>query len=228
MNTIETRYATILKKINDACLRHQRDPDDVGLLAVSKGHPYSAIKQLYVLGQRQFGESYINEALDKQNELNELDIEWHYIGSIQSNKTTLIAQHFSWVHSIDRLKIAQRLSDQRDSGLPPLNIFLQVNLNLEQSKSGVSPSDAHELAKKISQLPQLRLRGLMALPQRETDFSAQRENFSRLSQLQNEIIASGVELDCLSMGMSNDFSAAIAEHSTHLRIGSALFGQRPS
>lgn len=228
MNTIETRYATILKEVNDACLCHQRDPNDVSLLAVSKGHPYSAIKQLYTLGQRQFGESYINEALDKQNELSDLDIEWHYIGSIQSNKTTLIAKNFSWVHSIDRLKIAQRLSDQRDSHLPPLNICLQVNLNLEQSKSGANPSDALELANKISQLPQLRLRGLMALPQRETNFSAQRENFSRLRQLQNEIIANGVELDCLSMGMSNDFSAAIAEHSTHLRIGSALFGQRPS
>ncbi len=226
MNTLETRYVTILKDIHDACLSYQRDPNDVRLLAVSKGHHHSSIEQLYALGQRRFGENYLKEALDKQAQLSELDIEWHYIGSIQSNKTALIAQHFSWVHGIDRLKIAQRLNDQRDNQQPPLNVCLQINLNLEQSKSGIDANHALTLAKVVATLPNLQLRGLMALPQPESDFSAQQKNFARLRQLRDEINASGLHLDSLSMGMSNDFHAAIAEHSTHLRIGSALFGQR--
>ncbi|MBL1432429.1 MAG: YggS family pyridoxal phosphate-dependent enzyme [Gammaproteobacteria bacterium] len=226
MPTLNIRYTEINQRINDACKHYERNPDNICLLAVSKGQHYSAIKQLYALGQRQFGESYLNETLEKQSQLAKLNIEWHYIGRIQSNKTADIAQHFAWVHSVDRLKIANRLNDQRDNDAPALNICLQVNINQENSKGGVNESDAVALAKEITQLPNLRLRGLMALPQRESDISKQREHFACLRHLRDEINAHGLQLDTLSMGMSNDFTAAIAEHSTHLRIGSALFGPR--
>jgi len=225
-NDIRSRYTEITQGIEAACLRYQRNPNELCLLAVSKGHDHCAIEQLYSLGQQQFAESYLNEALEKQSQLTALNIEWHYIGHIQSNKTADIANHFSWVHSVDRLKIAQRLNTQRDDKLAPLNICLQINVNQEDSKGGVSEDEALALAQQIAELPKLQLRGLMALPQRANTFDQQRQAFARLRRLYEQLQAAGLLLDTLSMGMSNDFEAAIAEHSTHLRIGNALFGPR--
>ncbi|MBL4851823.1 MAG: YggS family pyridoxal phosphate-dependent enzyme [Gammaproteobacteria bacterium] len=226
MNTIDSRYKAITRNIHEACQHYEREPGTVCLLAVSKGHSTSDIAQLYELGQRQFGESYLHEALAKQQQLTKLNIVWHYIGRIQSNKTAAIAQHFSWVHSIDRIKIARRLNDQRGNNAPPLNICLQINLNQEDSKGGVNESNALALAQEIATLPNLQLRGLMALPQQETDFIKQRQTFARLRQLRDDLHNNGLVLDTLSMGMSNDYVAAIAEGSTHLRIGNVLFGSR--
>ncbi len=225
--SLSERYAQLCQSINAACLRHGRDPSAVCLLAVSKGHDHDAIEQLYALGQKRFAESYLNEALKKQQQLAALDIEWHYIGRIQSNKTVAIANDFSWVHSVDRLKIAQRLNQQRQDKLPPLNICIQININDEASKGGISADDSLSLAQQISLLPKLRLRGLMVLPQRTIDFGQQRQAFSRLRQLRDFINTKGLHLDTLSMGMSGDYEAAIAEQSTKLRIGSVLFGPRP-
>lgn len=197
------------------------------LLAVSKKHPATAIAKLYHAGQRAFGESYVQEALAKQQQLADLALEWHFIGPVQSNKARDIANHFAWVHSVDRLKIAQRLNDQRDPALGPLNICVQVNLDDEDSKSGVSPAELLPLCQHIAAMPNLRLRGLMCIPQWQEDFSAQRASFARLRQLQEQLISAGMgPLDTLSMGMSSDFAAAIAEGSTIVRIGTALFGPR--
>ena len=227
------RYSEISHSINLACARYHREREDVNLLTVSKGHSADAIKQLYALGQRQFGESYLNESQDKQQQLSSLDICWHFIGRIQSNKTANIARDFAWVHSVDRLKIAKRLNDQRPSEKPALNIFLQVNIDEETSKAGIKREELFELAHAIIELPKIKLRGLMALPQRHEDFDRQRQSFARLRELQEQTRdnltidkTDTLCLDCLSMGMSNDFEAAIAEQSTHLRIGSALFGPR--
>ena len=190
---------------------------------MSKTKPAAAVREAYAAGIRDFGENYLQEALEKQAELSELPLIWHFIGPIQSNKTKPIAEHFAWVHSVDRLKIAQRLSEQRPTGLPPLNICLQVNVSAEDSKSGCAPAELAALAQAVSQLPNLRLRGLMAIPEPTDDVAAQRAAFARLRELRDGL---PLPLDTLSMGMSHDLDAAIAEGATWVRIGTALFGAR--
>lgn len=223
MSTIATNIAKVGTRIREAAQAAGRDPDEVLLLAVSKTQPAEAIREASEAGMRDFGENYLQEALEKQAKLADLSLVWHFIGPIQSNKTKLIAEHFDWVHSVDRLKIAQRLSDQRPGHLAPLNLCLQVNVSGEASKSGCEPQAVRELAQAIAALPRLRLRGLMAIPEPTDDPAEQRAAFARLRQLQNEL---DLELDTLSMGMSQDLEAAIAEGATWVRIGTALFGAR--
>jgi pyridoxal phosphate enzyme (YggS family) len=200
----------------------------VQLVAVSKAQPADAIRAAYAAGQKIFGENYLQEALDKQAQLTDLDIEWHFIGPIQSNKTQPISQHFSWVHSVDRLKIAQRLNDARPDNLPPLQICLQLNVSNEASKSGVAPDDVMALASQIQQLPKLKLRGLMAIPAPSQNEALQTAQFKQVRQCYDALVAEGFQLDTLSIGMSDDFQAAIAQGATFVRIGSALFGARPA
>lgn len=196
----------------------------VQLLAVSKTKSAEQIAQLYRLGQRHFGENYLQEALAKQQQLAAFNISWHFIGPIQSNKTRLIAEHFAWVHSVDRLKIAERLSEQRPAHLPPLNICLQVNISGEASKSGIRLEELAELVTQVAQLPRLRLRGVMAIPEPENDFDRQREPFRQLYAAVKALRRD--EIDCFSYGMSGDLKAAICEGSNWVRIGTALFGAR--
>jgi PLP dependent protein len=203
-----------------------RDPGSVMLLAVSKAHPAGALRAAFDAGQRAFGESYLQEALDKIAQLQALPIDWHFIGPIQSNKTRPIAEHFNWVHGVDRLKIAQRLADARPDGLPPLNVCLQVNVSGEASKSGCAPEELPALAHAVATLPRLRLRGLMAIPEPTTDIALQRRRFRMLFELQQSLQQQGLSLDTLSMGMSDDYPSAIAEGATLVRIGTAIFGAR--
>ncbi|MCZ4320780.1 YggS family pyridoxal phosphate-dependent enzyme [Pseudomonas anguilliseptica] len=223
MSTIAENIAKVGVRIREAAQASQRDCATVGLLAVSKTKPAEAIRQAFAAGTRDFGENYLQEALEKQVELSDLALTWHFIGPIQSNKTKPIAEHFAWVHSVDRLKIAQRLSDQRPPHLPPLNICLQVNVSGEASKSGCNPDELPALAQAVTQLPNLRLRGLMTIPEPTDDPSEQRAAFARLRELQQDL---NLDLDTLSMGMSHDLEAAIAEGATWVRIGTALFGAR--
>ena len=199
----------------------------VTLLAVSKAQSAEKLREAYQAGQTKFGENYLQEALNKQTDLADLAIEWHFIGPIQSNKTQPIAQHFSWVHGVDRLKIAQRLNDARPSDLPPLQICLQVNISSEASKSGVKEDELSSLVKAVSTLPKLKLRGLMAIPEPTDDETLQRQQFKRMRLLFNRLINEGYALDTLSMGMSSDYKIAIEEGATIVRIGSAIFGARP-
>ena len=201
-------------------------PQPVYVLAVSKSKPAAAVREAYIAGQTMFGENYLQEALEKQAQLTDLPIEWHFIGPIQSNKTQAIAQHFSWVHSVDRLKIAQRLNDARPIDLPPLQICIQVNISHEKSKSGVQPEALFALASEISHLPQLRLRGLMAIPAPTSDIEAQREQFKQVRRCYEALIAKGFDLDTLSIGMSDDYPIAIEQGATIVRIGAAIFGAR--
>lgn len=223
MSTIANNIAKVAARIREAAQAVARDPAEVGLLAVSKTQPAAAIREACTTGVRDFGENYLQEALDKQAELADLPLIWHFIGPIQSNKTKPIAEHFAWVHSVDRLKIAQRLSDQRPAALPPLNICLQVNVSGEASKSGCAPEELQALAQAVAALPRLRLRGLMCIPAPTDDPAEQRAAFARLRTLCNEL---DLNLDTLSMGMSQDLEAAIAEGATWVRIGTALFGAR--
>ncbi|HZX15953.1 MAG TPA: YggS family pyridoxal phosphate-dependent enzyme [Pseudomonas sp.] len=223
MSTIAENIAKVGVRIREAAQASQRDCATVGLLAVSKTKPAAAIRQAFAAGTRDFGENYLQEALEKQVELSDLPLTWHFIGPIQSNKTKPIAEHFAWVHSVDRLKIAQRLSDQRPTHLPALNICLQVNVSGEASKSGCNPDELPGLAQAVTQLPNLRLRGLMTIPEPTDDPSEQRAAFARLRELQQGL---NLDLDTLSMGMSHDLEAAIAEGATWVRIGTALFGAR--
>lgn len=223
MSTIANNIAKVAARIREAAQAAGRDPDTVGLLAVSKTQPAEAIREANGAGLSDFGENYLQEALEKQARLADLALTWHFIGPIQSNKTRAIAEHFDWVHSVDRLKIAQRLSEQRTTELPPLNVCLQVNVSGEASKSGCAPQDVAELARTIATLPNLRLRGLMAIPEPTDDRAEQHAAFARLRQLQQAL---ALELDTLSMGMSQDLEAAIAEGATWVRIGTALFGAR--
>ena len=204
-----------------------REPAAVRLLAVSKTFPVDDLRAAQTAGQDCFGESYLNEALPKIAALTQPPPEWHYIGPLQSNKTRAVAEQFDWVHSVDRLRVAQRLSEQRPAALPPLNVCLQVNISGETSKAGVPPDRLADLAASVAALPRLRLRGLMTIPAPTTDVDAQRAAFRRLRRLQEQLIASGFALDTLSMGMSDDLEAAIAEGATLVRIGSAIFGARP-
>jgi len=221
---IATRLAGVLEAIAVAAERHGREPGDVGLVAVSKRHPASAIRAAYAAGQRRFGENYLQEALAKQDELADLDIEWHFIGAIQSNKTADIAARFDWVHTIDREKIARRLNDQRPDDRAPLNVLVEVNISGEASKHGIMPAELPALLETIAMMPRLRLRGLMSLPAPVDDFAAQRRAFAALAAL---AATSATPLDTLSMGTSDDFEAAIAEGATLVRIGTAVFGPRP-
>ncbi|HBO1684974.1 TPA: YggS family pyridoxal phosphate-dependent enzyme [Pseudomonas aeruginosa] len=223
MSTIAENIAKVAARIREAAQAAGRDPATVGLLAVSKAKPAAAVREAHAAGLRDFGENYLQEALGKQAELADLPLNWHFIGPIQSNKTRPIAEHFQWVHSVDRLKIAQRLSEQRPAGLPPLNVCLQVNVSGEASKSGCAPEDLPALAEAVKQLPNLRLRGLMAIPDPTAERAAQHAAFARLREL---LLDLNLGLDTLSMGMSDDLEAAIGEGATWVRIGTALFGAR--
>ncbi|RRV71362.1 YggS family pyridoxal phosphate-dependent enzyme [Stutzerimonas stutzeri] len=223
MSTIEKNIAKVAARIREAAQAVHRDAATVGLLAVGKTQPAAAIREAFAAGLRDFGENYLQEALDKQVELDDLPLIWHFIGPIQSNKTKAIAEHFDWVHSVDRLKIARRLSDQRPATLPPLNVCLQVNVSGEASKSGCTPQELGPLAEAVAAMPQLRLRGLMCIPAPTENPAEQRAAFARLRLLRDEL---ALDLDTLSMGMSQDLEAAIAEGATWVRIGTALFGAR--
>ncbi|MGB1310620.1 MAG: YggS family pyridoxal phosphate-dependent enzyme [Leucothrix sp.] len=227
MPNIPHNLQIIGSEISESCGAAKRLPETVQLLAVSKRHSTDLIRQAYVAGQRAFGENYVQEMVEKAQELADLTIEWHFIGPLQSNKSKEVAATASWVHTIDRLKIARRLSEQRPDHLPPLNVCLQVNINQEANKSGVSLEEVGALAAAIADLPNLKLRGLMAIPEATSDPEQQRANFALLAKAQAELNASHYELDTLSMGMSGDMNAAIAEGSTMVRIGTAIFGQRP-
>lgn len=230
MSLISDNLQAVRTDLVADALKAGRDPQHISLLAVSKTFGADAVAEAARAGQRSFGENYLQEALDKMQEvrilLPDVLLEWHFIGPIQSNKTRPVAENFSWVHSVDREKIASRLSEQRPQGMPPLNICLQVNISGEASKSGVLPAEAVAAAKRIAALPGLRLRGLMAVPEASDDPQVQRAAFRRLRELKQEIEAQGIPLDTLSMGMSGDMNAAIAEGSTMVRIGSAIFGKR--
>lgn len=223
MSTIAGNIALVEARIRDAALAVQRDVTSVHLLAVSKTKPAAALREAYAAGLRDFGENYLQEARAKQVELADLPLSWHFIGPIQSNKTRDIAEHFAWVHSVDRLKIAQRLSEQRPADLPPLNICIQVNVSGEASKSGCTPHDLAALAAAINVLPRLKLRGLMAIPEPTDDRSEQDAAFATVRTLLQSL---NMGLDTLSMGMSHDLESAIAQGATWVRIGTALFGAR--
>jgi hypothetical protein len=225
MTTISNRLQDILATIQSAAATspsHQQ----VQLLAVSKAQPAAAIRDAYAAGQTIFGENYSQEALEKQKQLTDLAIEWHFIGPIQSNKTQVIAQNFNWVHSIDRLKIAQRLNEARSSMPLPLQVCIQVNVSNEDTKSGVLPEQLEALAAAINALPNLKLRGLMAIPAPTTDQAQQITQFKQVRECYDALIRKGFALDTLSIGMSNDYQTAIVQGATIVRIGSALFGAR--
>lgn len=224
--SIQERLQRVREQISRAEQRFNRAAGSVRLLAVSKTRPADDILAAYQQGQTAFGENYLQEALQKIQQLADYDIEWHFIGPIQSNKTRDIAQYFDWVHSVDRLKIARRLSEQRPGELPALKICIQVNLDNEASKSGVTPEEVLPLAREIQQLPHLQLKGLMAIPTVTSAFESQRTAFARLRALYIQLQQNGIDVDTLSMGMSNDLEAAIAEGSTMVRIGTAIFGAR--
>ena len=223
MSTIADNIGLVSQRIRAAADAVQRDASSIHLLAVSKTKPAQAVRDAYAAGLHDFGENYLQEALGKQADLTDLPLSWHFIGPIQSNKTRAIAEHFAWVHSVDRLKIAQRLSEQRPADLPPLNICIQVNVSGEASKSGCTPADLPALAMAISALPRLKLRGLMAIPEPTEDRAEQDAAFATVRDLQASL---NLALDTLSMGMSHDLESAIAQGATWVRIGTALFGAR--
>ena len=226
MNQIPQRLKRVLERIDAAAAACGRRADEISLLAVSKTKPASDIIAAYQAGQRRFGENYLQDALPKIQTLLHTDIEWHFIGRIQSNKTTEISRHFQWVHGLDRLKHAERLSRQRPEQLPPLQVCIQVNLSGEASKGGVEPQDLAGLATAVARMPGLRLRGLMTMPDPGASPTTQRATFAGLRGLSEGLRAQGLELDTLSMGMSADMEAAIAEGSTIVRIGTDIFGRR--
>lgn len=226
MNQIPEQLARVRQRIAAAAAACGRPPGDIHLLAVSKTKPAEDVRVAWQAGQRAFGENYLQDALTKIDALRDLDIEWHFIGRLQSNKTAAIAAHFAWVHAVDQLKHAQRLSDQRPDDQPPLQLCIQVNLSGENTKGGVTADEASELAHRIAQLPRVKLRGLMVLPAPTTDAVQQRAVFRRLRELQEGLVADGLDLDTLSMGMSGDMESAIAEGATIVRIGTDIFGAR--
>ncbi|HJW26764.1 MAG TPA: YggS family pyridoxal phosphate-dependent enzyme [Rhodocyclaceae bacterium] len=226
MSVIADNLQAVRSRIDAAARAAGRDPKTVALLAVSKTWPAADILDAARAGQRAFGENYVQEAVEKIGRLHDAGLEWHFIGPLQSNKTRLVAENFAWVHSIERLKIAERLSAQRPAGLPPLQVCVQVNVSGEASKSGCEPSEAVELCRQVAALPNLRLRGLMAIPEPEEEAEAQRRPFRQLRDLFETLRAGGLPLHTLSMGMSHDLEAAIAEGATVVRIGTAIFGER--
>ncbi len=226
MENIEKNLASIRQRIDEACNTYGREAGSVKLLAVSKRKPETDIRLAYQAGQHAFGENYLQEAIEKQQALDDLDLEWHFIGAIQSNKTRPIAEHFDWVHCVDRAKIAERLSAQRPAEKLPINICIQINLDDEASKAGIALEDLPALASQIKPLTGIRLRGLMTIPAPRNNLADQRAAFKRMKQAIAELNASGYDCDTLSMGMTGDMEAAIAEGSTMVRIGTAIFGER--
>jgi pyridoxal phosphate enzyme (YggS family) len=228
---LQANLRALHERITKAARAAGRDPSSVRLLAVSKAFPAAVIAEAALAGQRAFGENYVQEAVAKMDELaNSTDqpLEWHFIGPIQSNKTRAIAERFDWVQSVDRFKVAERLAEQRPADLPLLNVLLQVNVSGEASKGGVAPDELSQLAAAVARLPRLRLRGLMAIPAPETDGVRQRIAFAHTNKLFRQLRRDGLKIDVLSMGMSDDLDAAIAEGSTMVRIGTAIFGARTS
>jgi len=226
MTTIALNLQAARERIERAAERNGRAASEITLLAVSKTFPASYIEEAVNAGQRAFGESYAQEAVKKITALAHLGLEWHFIGPVQSNKTRLIAEHFRWVHAIDREKIAARLNDARSEGLDPLDVCIQVNVSGEGSKSGIAPGEERRLAEAIAALPRLRLRGLMAIPEPTPDAGLQRRRYARLREMKEALAAAGHTLDTLSMGMSDDLESAIAEGATIVRVGTAIFGPR--
>lgn len=226
MSTIQTRLLAVRARIDAACQAANREPQAVTLLAVSKTFGPDAVREAYAAGQTAFGENYIQEAVEKIAALRDLPLQWHCIGPIQSNKTRLVAEHFDWVHTIDRLKIAQRLSEQRPAHLPPLQLCLQVNVDGGENKSGVPPQEALALAKQLAALPNVRLRGVMSIPEPASDFIAAMASLTLVRAVFDALNDQGLDLDTLSIGMSADLEAAIHAGSTMVRVGSAIFGGR--
>lgn len=227
MNFNMQNLENVRQRLANASELAHRDMSAIRIVAVSKKHPAQIIRQLFALGQVDFGENQVQEALKKQDELSDLDICWHFIGTVQSNKTRDLATRFSWVQSVDREKILKRLSEFRLADQPALNICLQVNIDREPQKSGLMPESVLEMAKLAMQLPRVRLRGLMAIPKASHDPAQTRDSFRRVRQIHDQLRDSGFELDTLSMGMSADMDAAVAEGSTMVRIGTDIFGPRP-
>jgi pyridoxal phosphate enzyme (YggS family) len=226
MSTIETRLQAVHDRIARAADAAGRQPDHIRLIAVSKTFSAQAVRAAAAWGQRGFGENYAQEGIDKMLEVDDPGLEWHFIGPIQSNKTRMLAAHFHWVQSVDRLKVAERLAQQRSPQLAPLQLCIQVNVSGEVTKSGVEPSALVALANQVALLPRLRLRGLMTIPAPTPHLELQRRQFRRLRELRDELADRGLPLDTLSMGMSDDLEAAIAEGATMVRVGRAIFGER--
>jgi len=229
-DALQANLRRVHERINSAARLAQRTADAVVLVAVSKTFAADAVLAAARCGQRHFGESYVQEAIEKiaqvRAQAQELALQWHFIGPIQSNKTRSIAETFDWVQSVDRIKVAQRLAEQRPPGRPPLNVLVQVNISGEASKNGATPAELPALAAAVAALPRLKLRGLMAIPEPEPDAARQRVPFTRMRELYGDLLARGLSLDTLSMGMSDDLEAAIAEGSTMVRVGTAIFGAR--
>jgi pyridoxal phosphate enzyme (YggS family) len=226
MTSIAANLQAVRARIAAACIGAGRAADSVLLLAGSKTWPAASVREAVAAGQRAFGENYVQEAVTKAAELGDAGLEWHFIGPLQGNKTRLVAENFAWVHSVERLKIAERLAAQRPPKLPALQVCLQVNISGEVSKSGCSPHELPDLARAVAVLPGLRLRGLMAIPEPGDDVRLQRSRFALLRELRDRLATEGLALDTLSMGMSHDLEAAILEGATIVRIGTAIFGQR--
>lgn len=224
---IRTRLAAVRARVAEAARHAGRTPGSVTLLAVSKTFSAADIRAAYAAGQRDFGESYLQEAVEKMSALGDCAIRWHFIGPIQSNKTRAIAERFDWVHSVDRERIARRLAEQRPAELAPLDICLQVRIGEEETKAGVDPGDLPALARAVAELPRLHLRGLMSIPPPIPDETQQRVAFRQLARLRTDLISAGLPLDTLSMGMTEDMETAIAEGATIVRVGSGIFGSRP-
>lgn len=227
MSTLELNYHKVLQRLQQACAQSHRTAQSVRLLAVSKTKPAAMVEAVYTLGQRSFGENYLQDGMDKITALAHLpDIEWHFIGPVQSNKTRPLAEHFQWVETLDRDKIARRLSEQRPAGLPPLNVLVQVNISAEEQKAGVLPAEVHALCTLISELPNLCLRGLMCIPEATADEERLRPQLEAMQALYQQLAAEFLTMDTLSMGMSGDLELAIACGSTEIRIGTDIFGVR--
>ncbi len=223
---LRTRFTETRTRIASATSKYERPANSVGLVAISKSHPAEALRALAELGQRDFGENYLQEALPKLEALADLELVWHFTGQLQSNKTRIVAEHFDWVHTLDRERIAARLNEQRPHHAPLLNVCIQVRLEDEPGKGGVAPDELMALASSVRNLPRLKLRGLMCIPPPEHTFAAQRKWFDQLAHHRDALNAQGFDLDTLSMGMSDDMEAAIAAGATLVRIGTALFGPR--
>jgi len=226
MGTIAANLQAVRERIARAAQAAGRSPEAIALVAVSKNFPAAMIVEARDAGQRLFGENQAQEGVKKATQLAHLDLEWHFIGPIQSNKTRAVAEHFRWAHGIDREKIAVRLDAARPEALPPLEVCIQVNVSGEATKAGVAPGEELALAEAVSRLPRLRLRGLMAIPEPTAEIARQRRQFARLRELKEGLVARGFPLDTLSMGMSDDFEAAILEGATMVRVGTAIFGPR--
>lgn len=227
-SNVRDRLAETRNRIASAAMRYGRDPDSVRLIAVSKTQPVELIRTLAALGQQEFAENYVQEALPKLAALADLSLTWHYIGQLQANKTRVVAEHFQWVHTLDRERIAVRLSEQRSVHAQPLNVCIQVRLADEPGKGGISKTELAQLARRVVELPRLRLRGLMCIPPPREGFEAQRQLFAELAECARELREQGMQLDTLSMGMSGDLEAAVAAGATCVRIGTAIFGERKS